>query len=190
MKSPAKFVWMVVASLATGTLAFAVEAFPVDTVHSTVIFRVKHQNASYAYGRFNDFTGKFLLDESDPSQSVFEVSVDAESIDTANTKRDLHLKGPDFFNSKQFPRITFKSKGATKSEGGFNVQGDLTLHGVTKPVAVVVMPVGTAKTQKGDTVAGIEAVFHIKRSDFGMNYMVGPIGDEVLLTVSLEGTRK
>jgi polyisoprenoid-binding protein YceI len=190
MKAPAKVVWLIVASLGMSTLAIAADAFQVDTVHSSVLFRVKHMNVSYAYGRFDDVAGKFLVDESDPSNSVFDVTINAESIDTANTKRDMHLKGPDFFNAKQFPTITFKGNSVTKSGSGYDVTGDLTLHGVTKSVTFRLSPTGTGKGMGGGTLAGVEATTVIKRSDFGMTYMVGPIGDEVTVTVALEGGRK
>jgi polyisoprenoid-binding protein YceI len=190
MKASAKIVWLVAASLGTGTLALAADAFQVDSVHSSVIFRVKHMNVSYAYGRFNDVSGKFLLDETDPSKSVFDLTIKSESVDTASTKRDSHLKGADFFNAKQFPTIAFKSNSVTKSGSGYDVTGDLTLHGVTKPVTFRLASTGTGKSPVGGTVAGVEASTVIKRSDFGMTYMVGPIGDEVTVTVALEGGRK
>ncbi len=190
MKAPAKILWLAVATLSISTLAIAAESFQVDTVHSSVLFRVKHMNASYAYGRFNDVTGKFLVNEADPSKSVFDLTINAESVDTANAKRDLHLKGPDFFNVKQFPTISFKSKSVAKSAAGYDVTGDLTLHGVTRPVTFKVGVTGSAKGMRGESLAGVEASAVLKRSDFGMTYMVGPIGDEITVTAALEGSRK
>jgi polyisoprenoid-binding protein YceI len=188
MKASTKLAWMVVASLATGTVALAADAFQVDAVHSSILFKVKHMDVSYTRGRFNEVSGKFLLDESNPERSSFDLSINAESVDTANAKRDLHLKNADFFNAKQFPKITFKSKSVAKTSAGYSVSGDLTLHGVTKPVTIVVTPVGTGKGMRGEAVAGVEASLTIKRSDFGMTYMVGPVGDEVQVTASLEGS--
>jgi polyisoprenoid-binding protein YceI len=190
MKASAKIVWLVVASLGTGTLVLAADAFQVDTVHSSVLFRVKHMNVSYTHGRFNDVSGNFLLDEADPSKSVFDLTIKSESIDTASTKRDNHLKGTDFFNSKQFPTITFKSKSVKKVDSAYDVTGDLTLHGVTKSDTFRLSPTGTGKGMTGGALAGVEASVVIKRSDFGMTYMVGPVGDEVTVTVALEGNRK
>jgi polyisoprenoid-binding protein YceI len=190
MKASPKLFWLVVASLGTGTLVLAADAFQVDTVHSSVLFKIKHQNVSYAYGRFNDVAGKFLVDEADPSKSTFDLTIKGDSIDTASGKRDTHLKGPDFFNVKQFPTITFKSKSVARAGKDYDVTGDLTLHGVTRPVTFHVVSTGTAKGMMGGTVSGVEASAVIKRSDFGMNYMVGPLGDEVTVTASLEGGRK
>ncbi len=111
-------------------------------------------------------------------------------MDTGNAKRDQHLKGPDFFNTVQFPTIGFVSSGAVKLETGYEVSGDLTLHGVTKPVKVRVIPTGTGKGPTGAAIAGIETTFTVSQKDFGMTKMAGAIGDDVLITVSVEGIKK
>jgi polyisoprenoid-binding protein YceI len=190
MKARSRFYWMVLVGLMSGTVATAADPFDVDPVHSTILFRVKHMNASYAYGRFDSVAGKFLLDEQDPSKSSFDLTIKSASIDTANAMRDTHLKGPDFFNALQFPTITFKSKSVSKVAAGYAVSGDLTLKGVTKPAEVVLNVTGTGKGMKGETITGVEGSLVLKRSDFGMTYMVGPLGDEVRVTASLEGSRK
>ena len=190
MNASPRVLWLVVASLGMGKMVLGAEPFQVDTVHSTVMFRVKHQNVSFAYGRFNDVAGKFLIDEADPSKSSFDLTIKSESIDTASVPRDTHLKGPDFFNAKQFPTITFKSKSVTKVGPVYDVAGDLTLHGVTRPVIFKVNVSGMGKGMRGEFIAGLEASTSIKRSDFGMTYMVGPLADEVVVNVSLEGNHK
>jgi polyisoprenoid-binding protein YceI len=189
MNACSRFSWMVLAGLACGTVASAAEPFEVDAVHSSILFRIKHMNVSYFYGRFDSVSGKFLIDEQDPSKSSFDLTINAESVDTANVMRDRHIKGPDFFNAKQFPTITFRSKSVKKVKGAYVASGDLTVRGVTRPVDVVVSPVGTGKGMKGEAISGVEASLELKRSDFGMTYMVGPIGDEVRVTASLEGIR-
>src|SRR5262249_40416712 len=151
--------------------AFAGDAFTVDTVHSSVIYRIKHMNVGYAYGRFNDITGSFTVDEQNPSGMSFQVQVKPASVDTGNPKRDQHLKSPDFFNAQQFPVITFKSKKVTKSGTGYDVEGDLTLHGTTKPVMAKVEGVSVVPGFRGGYQAGLEATLEIKRSDFGMSNM-------------------
>jgi len=168
----------------------AADTFTVDTVHSAVVFRVKHMNTSNAWGRFNDIAGTFALDESDPSKSLLDFQVKTGSIDTASAARDKHLKSPDFFNAVQFPVISFKSKSVSKGAEGYDVTGDLTLHGVTKPVKVKVLPVGSGKDPRGTVIAGIDATFTVKQSEFGMSKMVGPIGDDVWVNVSIEGGKK
>ncbi|WP_435006558.1 YceI family protein [Tundrisphaera lichenicola] len=164
------------------------DAFHIDAVHSSVLFRIKHMNVSYAYGRFNKISGKFSINETDPGKSFLELDIDVETIDTANEARDRHLKGPDFFNAKQFPSISFRSKSVRKVSTGYTVSGDLTLHGVTKPVDLDLTVVGTGKGMKGETISGLEGSLNLKRSDFGMTYMVGPIGDEVRVSASVEGS--
>jgi polyisoprenoid-binding protein YceI len=162
----------------------------VDGVHSSVIFRVKHMNVGYIYGRFNDVSGTFNLDPKNPEKSSFEVKVKVESIDTNNEDRNKHLKGPQFFNTKEFPTISFKSK-KIKAAGkdSFEVTGDLTLRGVTKPLTVKVDYVGSGKDFRGVNRTGIETTFSIRRTAFGMKEMLNGIGDRIRIMVALEGTR-
>ncbi|MEA2630841.1 MAG: hypothetical protein QOE66_1060 [Chloroflexota bacterium] len=176
--------------LGAGQSGRAAETYAADTTHSSVVYRVKHMNTSFAWGRFNDIKGAFTLDESNPAEGRFEFQVKADSVDTADAKRDQHLKSPDFFNVVQFPTITFKSQSITKSGNAYEVSGDLTLHGVTKPVAVRVVPTGTGKDMRGTPIAGIEATLSIRRSDFGMTKMIPAVGDDVWVNVSIEGARK
>lgn len=173
------------------TTSQAAGAFEIDAVHSTVIFRIKHQNVAFNYGRFNKMSGSFHIDAADPSKSMLDITVDAASVDTANTGRDKHLTGSDFFSVKEYPTITFKSSSFTKkSEGVYTVAGKLTFHGKSKDITVEVADTGKAPGMKGGEVAGIESTFTIKRSEFGMDYMLKGLSDDVTLTVALEGTRK
>jgi polyisoprenoid-binding protein YceI len=156
-----------------------------------MMFRIKHASASNFYGRFNNITGSLMLDD-DAGKNSFTVQIQAESVDTGNAQRDQHLKGPDFFNAKQFPTITFKSTQVKKSgDDSFDVTGDLTLHGETKPVTTKVTKTGTGKNF-GKAVVGMEANLTIKRADFGVGTKFGPevLGDEVQITVSLEAAKK
>jgi polyisoprenoid-binding protein YceI len=116
--------------------ARAADTYTVDGVHSSVAFRVRHMNVAPFFGRFDQISGSFTLDEQDPAKSSFEITIPADSINTANPQRDQHLKSPTFFNSKQFQAIAFKSKKVTKEKDGYKVEGNLTLHGVTKPATV------------------------------------------------------
>jgi polyisoprenoid-binding protein YceI len=162
-------------------------AYKVDPVHSTALFRIKHF-VSMSYGRFDKLDGKVNWDSAAPEKSSVELTIDAASVNTADPKRDEHLKSPDFFSVKEFPTVTFKSKSVKKKEAGkLEVTGDLTLHGVTKPVTAEVELVG-----EGDTMpqmgyrAGFETKFQIKRSDFGMKTYLPGLGDDVTIVVSLE----
>ncbi len=174
-----------------GALVQAADRYEVDGVHTTVLFRVKHMDVAYAYGRFNKIEGKLKWDEANPEKSKFEIEIAADSIDSAHGGRDKHLKGPDFFNVKEFPKITFKSKDVKKtSENMYMVSGKLQMHGKTNDVSCELEHVGTKSTGRGDKI-GFEGHFVIKRSDFGMNYMVGQgLGDEVTVKVSIEANKK
>jgi len=170
--------------------AVAPGTFEVDPVHSSALFRVQHFKAGYFHGRFNAVSGTIVFDEGNPSGCAVEVSVRADSVDTANPKRDEHLKTADFFNAAEFPTLSFKSKSVKGTgKGEFEVTGDLKIHGVTKPVTVKASHTGTGKGRGGELV-GFETVFTVKRSDFGMNYMPGALGEEVRITIALEAERK
>lgn len=170
----------------------AAEQFEVDSIHSSVVFRIKHMGVSYFHGRFNQIEGQFTLDADKPENSSVEVSIAAESVDTNSGKRDDHVRSPDFLNASEFPQITFKSeKVKAAKDGHFEVSGQLTLHGETRPLTVQVEQTGTGKAMRGDgKLTGFETTFTIKRSDFGMKEMLDSLGDEVRLTVAVEGHSK
>jgi polyisoprenoid-binding protein YceI len=160
------------------------EPFAIDSVHSTVLFRIKHMGTSNAWGRFNHVSGTVDLDAARPN---IDVEIKTDSIDTASQKRDQHLKSPDFFNAKQFPSISFKSTHIKPgADGTYEVEGTLSLHGVAKPVSVQLVRVGAGKNPMGVSIVGYETVFDVKRSDYGMKYLLEGLGDEVKLIVSLE----
>ncbi len=172
------------------TVTQAADTYAVDPVHSSVVFRVKHMNTSHAWGRFDTIDGSFKLDTADATQSKLTFTVKAGSVNTNNPARDNHLKGPDFFNAVQYPNITFVSDSVSKTAKGYEVKGSMTFHGVTKPIAFVVEPTGTGKDMKGNMIAGIDANFTLKQSDFGITKMAAAIGDEVNVFVSIEGVKK
>ena len=127
---------VVAAILTMGTTAtFAAETYTVDPVHSSISFMISHAGISNIHGRFNDFSGKITIDSADPAKSSFALTIPIETIDTNNVKRDEHLRAPDYFNAKQFPTMSFQSTKVKPVSGGFEVTGDLTMHGVTKPVS-------------------------------------------------------
>jgi len=185
---------LVVACGLVGLLAASARAadnYQVDPVHAAVVFRVKHLGVGYTYGRLNEVGGRLVLDEEDPANCVFEVQAEADSVDTGNAKRDQHLKGPDFFNAKEFPAVTFRSKQVKKADAStYEVAGELTLHGVTKPVTVKLQRVGTGKDPWGGYRTGFEGSLTVKRSDFGMKFMPEGVGDEVWLLIGFEALRQ
>jgi polyisoprenoid-binding protein YceI len=177
-------------AVASPVASRAADTYAVDAVHSSVVFKVKHMNTSTAWGRFDALAGSFTLDAADPSKSKMTFTVKADSVDTNNKARDNHLKSPDFFNAAQYPDITFTSKAVAKSSDGYEVSGTMTFHGVTKPLSFVLVPTGNSKDMKGNPIAGVDATFVLKQSDFGITKMAAAIGDEVTVFVSIEGVKK
>lgn len=160
----------------------------VDPVHSSIAFRIKHFNTAYFYGRFNEMTGSLTKDEN--GLSGMELTIKIASVDTNNTKRDGHLKQADFFNAEKYPTATFKSTKVMKKQGVTSeITGDLTIRGVTKSVTVSADMTGQGKGPGGEIV-GFEILFDLKRSDFGMNYMLDGLSDEVKMAVSIEAGKK
>jgi polyisoprenoid-binding protein YceI len=173
--------------LSPGAMA---DNYKIDPEHSQVIFRVEHLGVSHNYGRFNDISGNYSFDPEDPSSSSFEVTIKADSVDTHSERRDQHLKSPDFFNAKQFPAIQFKSKSVKQKDDGLEATGQLTLHGVKRDVTVEIKHVGSGEDPWKNYRSGFVTTFAIKRSDFDMKFMMGPLGDEVTLMVNIEGIRE
>jgi polyisoprenoid-binding protein YceI len=164
--------------------------YALDTSHAAVTFKISHIGLSWSYGRFKDLSGEFTIVAGNPAATKFEITAKAGSIDTDNAKRDEHLRSPDFFNAKQFPAISFKSTAVKAVKDGYDVTGDLTLHGVTKSITVTMVGGRTAEFPKGVQRTGYSTEFKIKRSEFAMDKMLEAIGDDVFISVSFEGTKK
>ena len=172
--------------------AFAA-SYEIDPTHTSAVFNIIHLGFSKVQGAIKELSGTFTFDEAKPEQSAIAVKAKAASIDTFNEARDKHLRGADFFDVEKYPTLEFKSKSWKKTgDKAYDVTGDFTLHGVTKSITVPVTLVGMGKGMKGEERAGFSASFKIKRSEFGMNQMLGStmIGDEVTIEVSTEGVKK
>ena len=185
-----------VAALAFAVTSFGslVQAAPlkydVDAVHSTVIFRLQHMGAGYSYGRFNGIEGSVTWDAANPAASSVNLKVAAASVDTGNVDRDKHLRSPDFFDVAKFPDITFTSTSVKATGTTLEIAGKLSLHGVTKDVTVAMEKTGEGKGRAGESLIGFEGVLQIKRSEYGMNYGPGALGDDVRLIIAIEAMRK
>ena len=153
------------------TTAFA-SSWVIDQAHSEVGFKVKHLMVSNVRGRFTTFEGKLDLNDKDFSKSKVSVSIDVGSIDTGNEKRDGHLKSPEFFNAAKFPTIRFESTKVTRAgKGALKVLGNLTIHGVTKPVVLKVDgPTAEVKDPWGNVKRGVSATTTISRKAFGLRW--------------------
>ncbi|HPH70422.1 MAG TPA: YceI family protein [Kofleriaceae bacterium] len=170
--------------------AFPAGKYDIDAGHSVFLFKARHFGAGYTYGWFKDVSGSVVVDGDVTKQSI-ELTIKTDSVDSRDAKRDEHLRSPDFFNAAQFPTITFKSTKIEAGTGGaLAVTGDLTMHGVTKPVTAQVVALGTGTDPWKNVRVGYETKLTVKRSDFDMKFMPDGIGDDIELTIGIEGAKK
>ena len=176
----------------------ATDIYPLDPLHTSISFAIDHLGLSMIHGRFSKYSGKITIDRVAKTGGV-ELVVETASVDTNDNdkgsrprSRDEHLRSADFFNAAEFPRMTYKSTQVVfTGENPTVVQGDLTLLGVTKPVAITVErfkcnpATATAKERCGGSASA-----KIKRSDFGMKRGIPNIGDEVALSFGFEGDKE
>ena len=194
MSRPVAFCLMLLAFCVTSecctVTASAADEYAYDLVHSSVSFKARHLDISWIHGRFNQVDGKFSLDRQDPGKSTFELVIKADSVDTANPARDEHLRQPDYFDTKQFPTIEFRSTHVKAIEEGYEVTGDFTMHGKTREVTIRLMG-GKEIESNGVKRVGFSTELKLKRSDYGFDKnAIGPIGDEARIMIDCEGMRK
>jgi len=164
--------------------------YTIDPGHTYPSFTINHLGFSTMAGKFDSTTGAFTYDPAGKSASV-EVTIDASSIDTGHDKRDDHLRSPDFLNVAEFPEITFKSTNVGwGGEAPSSIDGDLTILGVTQPVSLAVTGVNCGEHPFSKKwTCGFDANTTVKRSDFGVNYGLPAIGDELTLHFEVEGQK-
>jgi polyisoprenoid-binding protein YceI len=169
----------------------------IDPVHSNVEFAVRHLMITTVRGRFTDVSGAIVLDEAQPERSSVEINIGAASIDTREPQRDAHLRSADFFETEAHPAITFRSTGVRDySADGFTLAGDLSIHGVTREVALAVAAEGRSKDPWGGERLGYSATTKIKRSEFGLTWNqvleAGglTVSDEVKITLDVQAVKK
>jgi polyisoprenoid-binding protein YceI len=173
-----------------GASTAAAGTFAVDGIHSSVIFQVGYQNVANFYGRFNEISGSYAIDPSNPTAGSIDIQITTDSIDTANEGRDKHLRGADFFAAKEFPIIRFVGKEFQPVDSDtVRVSGELTLRGVTKPVTVDIDWIGVGPDFRGGTRSGFETSLVINRSEFGVNYGIdnNVLGDQTEITIAITG---
>jgi polyisoprenoid-binding protein YceI len=182
---------MIPLALLLGGFAAAPAAnYNLDTMHTAVVFKISHLGLSWTYGRFKDVAGEFSADPAEPSKASFKLTIKSDSIDTDNAKRDGHLRSPDFLNTKQFPLMSFQSTAAKAIDNGYEVTGDFTMHGVTKPITFKLLGGRVSEFPKGVQRTGFSTELAIRRSDYGMDRLAEAIGDDVYISISFEGTKK
>jgi polyisoprenoid-binding protein YceI len=180
---------MATISIPTGYIA---GTWDIDPVHSEVSFQVRHLVVSKVRGRFDKFDGAIVTAE-DPAQSSVQVTIDTASLNTSNPDRDAHVRSADFLDTDNFPQISFTSTGIRSDGGDHLVDGELTVHGVTKPATLKVEANGFTPDPYGGTRTGFSATTEINRDDFGVTFN-GPIpgsdgvmlGDKVSITIEIE----
>jgi len=159
--------------------------------HAFIQFRIQHLGFSWLTGRFNTFTGSFEYDEKDPSKASVQVEIDTASVDSNHAERDKHLRGDDFLDVEKYPKATFVSTSFSENDDGTAVlKGDLTLHGVTKPVTIDVEHIGHGEDPWGGYRRGFEGRTRIALADYGITYDLGPKAKELELILSVEGIRQ
>jgi polyisoprenoid-binding protein YceI len=169
----------------------------IDPAHTAVEFAVRHLMITTVKGRFAGVSGVVTSDERDPANGTVDITIDAASIDTREAQRDAHLRSADFFEVETYPTITFRSRRIDQVEGDrFTLIGDLTMHGVTKEVALEVTSEGRAKDPWGGERAGFTATGKVKRSEFGLtwNQLLETgglaVADEIKISIDVELVRE
>jgi polyisoprenoid-binding protein YceI len=197
MKSWISKTAILIAMLAVLPALAHADTWQIDPAHTNVEFTVRHMMISNVKGQFQKTSGTVTTNGSDPASATIDATIDASSVDTRVEKRDMHLKSPDFLDVAKYPTITFKStKVEADGPNKWKVTGDLTLHGVTKPVVLDVESSGPPINVMGKTRAGASATTKINRSDFGLKWNQAleaggvMVGDEVAISIDVEAVKK
>ncbi|MCQ4041381.1 YceI family protein [Streptantibioticus rubrisoli] len=171
-------------------------AYTIDPAHSEIGFAVRHAMVTTVRGQFSEYEGKLHLDGSDPSRSTAEVVIKVASIDTGQEQRDGHLRTGDFFEAETYPEITFRSTSARQLDAEtYQLTGDLTIKGTSKPVSIDLTFNGSAKDPYGTQRVGFEGTTTINRTDWGLNYNAALetggvlIGEKVKLTFDISAIK-
>lgn len=191
MKMKKLFITAVIASSLFCANSVSAEDYTIDTAHTSIQFKIAHLGYSWLYGRFNTFDGEFSYDEKNPAAAEVSVSIDTASVYSNHAERDKHLRGDDFLDVKKYPQATFVSTGFTDNGSGTGIlQGNFTLHGVTKPLSIDVKQVGAGKDPWGGYRRGFEGTTRLALKDYDIDFDLGPASTEVELIINVEGIRK
>lgn len=159
--------------------------------HAFVNFKISHLGYSWLYGTFRDFDGHFRFDAAQPEASKVKVTLKTASVDSNHAERDKHLRSPDFLNVAKHPTATFESTQVKPNgNGSFDILGNLSLNGVTRPVTIAARFIGEGKDPWGGYRAGFEGSTRLALKDFGIQKDLGPASQEVELILSVEGVRQ
>jgi len=185
----ARFFWTFITVIVlTFTAAAQSGTWQIDPMHSSAQFSVRHLGVSTVRGAFTKVSGSAKYDSTDPSKASLDATIEASSVDTRVEMRDNDLRSPNFLDVQKFPTITFQSKSVKASgDGKLQIIGDLTIHGVTKEVALDVEgPSSPIKDPWGNQRIGASASTKVNRKDFGVNGAAGVVGDDITITIDAE----
>jgi polyisoprenoid-binding protein YceI len=169
----------------------AATTWSMDPNHSAAHFSVRHLMVSNVRGEFGGVHGTVTFDDADPAKGAVDATIDATTVNTRVDGRDKDLRGPNFFEVDKYPTITFKSTAVRAAgENRFAVDGELTIHGVTKAVTLQIEATPAVQDAKGNERRGAEATTKLSRKDFGVNGTPAMVGDEVQITIDLEAVHR
>jgi polyisoprenoid-binding protein YceI len=183
-----KTILIVILSLATLRL-FAAD-YKIDPTHSFVTFRIQHLGYSWLHGQFRNISGQFIYDEDNPEASSISVWIGAASLDTNHVERDRHLRSADFLDVDNFGEIRFESTRYTGTDIEGIMEGNLTLHGVTRLIKIKVSKIGQGRDPWLGYRAGFHGTYTLTRSDYGMRYNLGRDSETMEVELSIEGIRQ
>ena len=171
--------------------------YQIDPAHSSAQFSIRHMMIANVRGEFTKISGTVTYDSANPAGSNIDASIEVSSINTRDAQRDAHLQSADFFDVGRFPLLTFRGNQITGQDGEWKVKGDLTIHGVTREIALDVEgPTPEAKDPWGNLRIGATATAKLNRKDFGLAWNAALeaggvlVGDEVKITIDLEAIRQ
>lgn len=164
--------------------------YKIDPDHSFVTFRIQHLGYSWMYGQFRDISGRFTYDLASPGASSISVRIDPASLDTNHAERDKHLRSADFLDVDSFKEVRFESTRYIGTDAEGVMEGNLTLHGVTKLIKLKVSKIGEGRDPWFSYRAGFHGTYTLTRSDFGMRYNLGQDSKTMEVELSIEGIRQ
>jgi polyisoprenoid-binding protein YceI len=187
----------VVMALGTGVMSAQATQWKIDPMHSEADFAIKHMAISTVHGSFHGLSGVITFDPANVAKSSVEATIPVDTVDTGVAPRDNDLKSPRFFDAAQFPTMTFKSTSVHKAGDHYDVTGDLTLHGVTKPVVLKLEELGKEETgmDKKSVHRGFTATTTINRQDFGLTFNGtlssgdAVLSDEVKIEIDIDAAK-
>lgn len=181
---------------ALSTMSATAYAAPVEYkidsqgAHASVNFKIQHLGYSWLMGRFNTFSGDYVYDNENLSNSKIKVVIDTASVNSNHAERDKHLRSDDFLSVDKYPKATFESTSITGKEDAMEVKGNFTLNGVTKPLTIEAFKVGEGKDPWGGYRSGFTGATEFNLADYGITYNLGPASTKVYLELHIEGIKQ